>query len=68
MIFKLPNSQQKHEEYAKEFCIQVSREFGVRSKHFSPANPQERRWLAEGMVPLLQFETVADMVAGAMQI
>lgn len=52
-----------NEETARTFCIDLAREFGVRAKHFLPANAQERRWLQEGIRPVEQFETVGDMLA-----
>lgn len=52
----------KNEEEARQFCIDLAREFGVRSKHYQASTPQERRWLSEGMKPIYDFETFEEAV------
>lgn len=52
-----------HEEGARQFCIELAREFAIRAKHHKPADARERRWLLEGIRPIGRFETIYDMLA-----
>jgi len=56
----------QHERDAKDFCLAVQREFAIRSGAHKPASTRERKWLAEGMKPIHQFESVCEMIASGL--
>jgi hypothetical protein len=52
----------KKETAAREFCIAMNREFGVRTKHFKAATPKEYRQEAEGIIPVLEFDAIKALM------
>lgn len=61
MVVNFNAEQQK--ESARHFLLNMQREFAIRSGQHKPADARERRWLQEGMRPIVQFELMGDMFA-----